>query len=85
MYNLDMTKTSSKSIDRDTPPRIDPERKLLSAPELARRLGISRAYAYSLMSSGGITTVRVGRLVRVSVDAVEAWIAARSRGENHAR
>jgi excisionase family DNA binding protein len=38
---------------------------LLRAPEVAAVLRVSRAKAYQLMQSGEVTTVRVGRSVRV--------------------
>jgi excisionase family DNA binding protein len=42
--------------------------------EAAAALGVSRSTAYELISSGTIPSVRVGRCVRVPVDALRAWL-----------
>jgi len=39
--------------------------RLLKADEVAERLNISRRFAYSLMKTGQLPTVRIGRSVRV--------------------
>ena len=59
--------------------RIDPERMLLKAAEVARRLALARSTVYAMMSSGELETVRKGRAVRVPVESVTRWI------ESHAR
>ena len=43
-------------------PKIE---KLLKGNEVARLLNVSRSFAYLLMQSGHITTVRLGRSIRV--------------------
>jgi excisionase family DNA binding protein len=58
---------------------IDPERLLLKAPEVARRLGLARSTVYQMMSSGEIATVRHGRAVRVPVAAIQKWIEGNTR------
>jgi excisionase family DNA binding protein len=66
--------------------RIDPERRLLKAPEVARQLGLARSTVYEMMSLGEIATVRRGRAVRVPVSAVDEWIARQTTagsGNNH--
>lgn len=47
---------------------------LYRVPEAAAALGISRAKAYELLSSGELPSVRVGSSVRVPVGALRAWI-----------
>jgi excisionase family DNA binding protein len=48
---------------------------LQDADWLAKRLNVKRFTAYDLIRSGRVPSVRLGRLVRVDEDAVEAWIA----------
>lgn len=43
------------------------EPAVLCVPEVARRLGISRSFAYELVSAGEIPSVRLGRRVLVPV------------------
>jgi excisionase family DNA binding protein len=50
-------------------------RVLLSVEEAAHRLGIGRTTAYYLIRSGDLDSVRVGRLRRVHVDAINAYAA----------
>jgi excisionase family DNA binding protein len=58
---------------------IDPERLLLKAPEVARRLGLAKSTVYEMMASGEITTVRHGRAVRVPVHAIAKWIESNTQ------
>ena len=66
---MDMT-NSRKNV----PAAIDPERVLLKASEVARKLGFSRSAIYGMMASGEIPTVRRGKSVSVSVRALEKWL-----------
>ncbi len=60
-------------------------KRLLSADELARELGVGRTTAYSLLWSGTIPSMKVGRLRKVRREDVEAFLAARmERGEHGA-
>jgi excisionase family DNA binding protein len=56
------------------PGRIDPERLLLRAAEVARRLSFARSTVYAMMASGELEVVRKGRAVRVPVTALGKWI-----------
>ena len=47
---------------------------LLSIDEVARRLGVRRARAYELVREGLLPAVRLGRQVRVSNEALRAWV-----------
>lgn len=48
---------------------------LLTVPEVARVLRISRAQAYQLAQRGDLPgVVHIGRCVRVSADALQDWI-----------
>lgn len=55
----------------------EPEVYLLKAREAAQRLAISESYLYQLTSSGEVPCVRVGRLVRYSVETLRKWIKDR--------
>jgi len=48
--------------------------KLLKAEEVAELLSVSRSFAYSLMKSGLLPTVHLGRSVRVRPEDVEEFI-----------
>lgn len=50
------------------------ERLLLSVVEAAQRLGIGRTLMYELLGSGQIESVHVGRLHKVPVHALDAYI-----------
>jgi excisionase family DNA binding protein len=49
---------------------------LLCIPEMARRLGISRAKAYALVAEGVIPRVQLGTVRRVPVAKLQALIEA---------
>jgi len=49
---------------------------LLTIPEVASRLRISRNLAYELAARGELPHIRLGRVIRVPRDALEDWIAA---------
>ena len=48
--------------------------KLLKAKEVADLLSVSRSFAYSLMKSGQLPTVQLGRSVRVRPEDLEEFI-----------
>ncbi len=52
-------------------------KRLLSADELARELGVGRTTAYSLLWSGTIPSMKVGRLRKVRREDLEAYLAER--------
>lgn len=56
------------------------DKVLLTVPEAAARLSLSRATTYQLVRRGDLPCVRVGRTVRVPARALEAWIMARTIG-----
>ena len=47
---------------------------LLSIPEVARSLSVSRSTVYKLIDVEGLPVVRFGRAVRVRVIALEQWV-----------
>jgi excisionase family DNA binding protein len=60
--------------ERDIKPSV--EHRLLRADEVARRLAIGKATAYQLMAGGQLPAIRIGKSVRVSERALNAWIDA---------
>jgi excisionase family DNA binding protein len=48
---------------------------LLTVEEAAERLGIGRTLMYSLVSSGTVESVTIGRLRRVPTECLERYIA----------
>jgi excisionase family DNA binding protein len=64
-------------------PQTEETKRLLSADELARELGIGRTTAYSLLWSETIPSMKVGRLRKVRREALEAYIKARLERSEH--
>jgi len=54
----------------------------LKPREAAQRLAISERYLYQLTSSGEVPCVRVGKLVRYSVETLRKWIKDRESAEH---
>lgn len=55
--------------------------QLLTLAQVAERLSVSKRSVVSIVSAGKLATVRVGpRMVRVSEDALESFVAGRTRG-----
>jgi excisionase family DNA binding protein len=50
------------------------EENLLKSEEVARKLHVSRSFAYLLMKRGDIPTVRIGTAVRVRPEDLEQYI-----------
>ena len=51
---------------------------MLSVPEVAKVLGISRAGAYELVRSAGFPLIRIGSRIVVPRDKFIAWIDAQT-------
>ncbi|MEN2420802.1 helix-turn-helix domain-containing protein [Streptomyces rimosus] len=62
----------------------DPTLVLLTVEEAARRLRIGRTTCYSLISSGELESIPVGRLRRVPADAPAEYVARRRRANGSA-
>ena len=60
---------------RAVPAPVPPPRLLLTVDEAAEQLGIGRTTAWSLVRSGDLESVQIGRLRRVHVDAVAGYAA----------
>lgn len=53
---------------------MDKEHEYLKVPEVAEVLRIARSRAYELVAEGEITSVRIGRSVRVSRKDLDRWL-----------
>jgi len=49
--------------------------QLLLVDEVAKTLRVPKARIYELVRQGELPAVRVGRLIRISGEALQAWIA----------
>ncbi|MCA1027673.1 helix-turn-helix domain-containing protein [Cytobacillus kochii] len=47
---------------------------MLTAKDVAKRLNVSIRFAYELMQRSDLTTVKMGRSVRVEEDDLQKWI-----------
>ena len=64
-------------------PRTEETKRLLSAEELARELGVGRTTAYALLWSGQIPSMKIGRLRKVRREDVQAFIDAHTEYSEH--
>jgi excisionase family DNA binding protein len=58
--------------------------RLLTIPQAAARLSISRSTAYQLVAAGRLETVHIGRACRIPADAVDDFVAS-LRGSDDVR
>ncbi|MFH9870271.1 helix-turn-helix domain-containing protein [Streptomyces lydicus] len=56
---------------------FDPTLLALTVEEAARRLSVGRTTMYALIRDGAVETVPIGRLRRVPVRAINAYLDAR--------
>ena len=54
------------------------ESMLMKAEDVAAALKLGRSKVFTLMASGGLPGVRIGRSVRVPRKALEEWIRSRT-------
>ena len=54
-------------------PTPTPERTLIRIDDAAHRLSISRAKLYRLIAAKQFPAVRIGKVLRVSLKALQAW------------
>ena len=64
-------------------PQTEETKRLLSADELARELGVGRTTAYALLWSGQIPSMKIGRLRKVRREDVQAFIDAHTEYSEH--
>ena len=61
------------------------EPKTMTVPEAGKVLGLGRGASYAAAERGEIPTIRIGRLLKVPVRALEAMLeAATPKGGSHA-
>lgn len=65
-----------RCLCRNDPGGAMPEPSLMTVMEVAAALRVSRGTAYTLVASGQITSIRIGRLIRVTPRALEEFIEA---------
>ncbi len=53
---------------------------LLTVPQVAKTLGLSRTKVYALIATEGLPIVRFGRAVRVSPASLQRWVQRREQG-----
>ncbi|WP_353943705.1 helix-turn-helix domain-containing protein [Streptomyces sp. HUAS MG91] len=65
---------------------FDPTLLALTVEEAARRLSVGRTTMYALIRDGAVETVPIGRLRRVPVKAISAYLETRmqTRPTSHA-
>jgi excisionase family DNA binding protein len=56
------------------------EQRLLTVPEMAERLNVSRSKGWQLAQRGDIPVVRIGRSVRVPEAELAEWIKQHIEG-----
>lgn len=56
---------------------------LLTVPEAAKMLRISRNLAYELVARGEIPAIRLGRVIRVPRGLLEEWLKSESAISGH--
>lgn len=64
-----------RSSDASTRAAADQLRVLFTVEEAARALGIGRTRMFELIQAGSVETVLIGRLRRIPVDALDAFVA----------
>ena len=55
------------------------DRLLLRPTEAADLIGVGRSKIYELIAKGDVPSIRIGSSVRVPLDGLRDWIAARVR------
>lgn len=58
------------------------ENGLLTIPEVAARLRLSKWSARDLVRRGVLPSIRIGRRIRVRAEALDAWLRSREKGES---
>jgi excisionase family DNA binding protein len=56
-----------------------PEKLLLTPEEAFQVLSVGRAKGFQMISSGELPSIKVGRLRRVPIDQLRAWVEKRTQ------
>ncbi len=59
---------------------MNDDQLLLTVPETAKLLRISRNLAYELVARGELPAVRLGRVIRIPRGALNDWVKASANG-----
>ena len=59
------------------------ERLLLRPSEAAEVLGMGRTKVYAMLASGELPSVRIGKSVRIPVEALRRWIQDQTAEQGH--
>lgn len=73
------------SDDRTLAFNSNTEQILLKPKRAFELLDISRSTGYALIASGELPSVRIGRAVRVPVDALKEWVERQTNKEGEKR
>lgn len=57
------------------------EKLLLKPKDAFKAISIGRSTGYALIASGQLPSVRIGRAVRVPVDALKQWVERQTNKE----
>jgi excisionase family DNA binding protein len=60
---------------------MDIHKKLLNVNEAATALGLGRSLVYTLIATGEITSIKIGRARRIPPSAIDEFIARRLEQE----
>jgi len=52
---------------------------LLTVPQVAKKLGLSRTMVYILINREGLPVLRFGRAVRISAPSLQKWVEEREQ------
>jgi prophage regulatory protein len=58
------------------------EKLLLKISDVAKVINIGRSLSYELVTQGQIPSIRVGRCLRVSSEALEQWIKEKQQSKS---
>lgn len=54
---------------------LEPDRLALSAAEVAQALGVTRQHVYTLLRSGRLRSIKIGRCRRIPIEALHEMLA----------
>jgi excisionase family DNA binding protein len=62
---------------------MDTNKKLLNVNEAATALGLGRSLVYTLVASGELVSIKIGRARRIPLSALDEFIAKRLEEETN--
>jgi excisionase family DNA binding protein len=75
VHRMASAEVSVTTNANDNQPVAEPIRLVLTIEQAARRLGIGRTLMYSLVMSGEVESVTIGRLRRIPVECLAEYVA----------